>query len=116
MDISQCFGLNEFQLGVLWETIYGISFVGTEILFLGALIIGLSQLLGRNVILPSIAVYAFLHFRKPIPETIGSIFGSYTLGIIALKKKNLFGGIIIHMGVAIGMNALAILQHYKLMS
>ena len=106
------FGLNNTKLGITWEVIYAFSFIGTEILFRGAMVIGISKILGNNVILPAVAVYAFLHFGKPMPETIGSIFGGFILGVIALDKKNLLGGIMIHMGVAIGMDLLSLAQRY----
>lgn len=106
------FGLSEFKTTAIFESFYGFSFICVELLFRGALIIGLSKILGKEVILPMVTMYAFLHFGKPMAETIGSIFGSYILGVVALKKEHLFGGIIIHMGVALSMDLLAMLQHY----
>ncbi|MDB4835087.1 CPBP family intramembrane metalloprotease [Cyclobacteriaceae bacterium] len=113
--LNSPFGLSTFQIGIIYEFFYGMSFIATEVLFRGLLIIGLSKVLGKDVLLPAVAVYAFIHFGKPMPETIGSIFGGYILGVIALKKKHILGGIMIHMGVAISMDILAIAQHYKVM-
>ena len=109
------FHLNKTTLGVTWEIVYAFSFIGTEILFRGAMVIGISKILGKNVILPAVAVYAFLHFGKPIAETIGSIFGGFILSVIALEKKNLIGGVLIHMGVAIGMDILSLAQRHHWM-
>lgn len=47
-----------------------------------------------------VATYAFLHFGKPMTEAISSVFGGYILGIIFLYNRNVWGGVIIHMGVA----------------
>ena len=111
-SLNKPFGLNHLTTASFFELCYGFSFISVEVLFRGALIIGLTQLLGRNAILPMVSLYAFLHFGKPLPETIGSIFGAYILGTIALKKKHIFGGIIIHMGVALSMDFLAYFQYY----
>jgi hypothetical protein len=47
-----------------------------------------------------IATYCFLHFGKPISESISSVFGGYILGLIALNSRNIWGGVFIHVGVA----------------
>jgi hypothetical protein len=57
-----------------------------------------------------VVVYAFLHFGKPAGETISSIFGGYILGILAFQSRNIFGGLIAHLGVAWGMEYFAYLQ------
>ena len=106
------FKLNEFATATIFEICYGISFICVEILFRGAFVIGVAQLLGKNAILPMVSTYAFLHFGKPLAETIGSILGAYILGTIALNKKHILGGVIIHMGVALTMDLLAYFQYY----
>lgn len=113
--LNHPFGLNKTTLGISWEIIYAFSFIGTEILFRGAMVIGLSKVLGKNVILPAVAVYAFLHFGKPMAETIGSVFGGFILSVITLEKKNLIGGVLIHMGVAVGMDLLSLAHRYHWM-
>ena len=70
------------------------------------------KLLGKEAVLPMVSMYAFLHFGKPLGETIGSVFGGYILGVIALKKEHIFGGFIIHVGVAYLMEITAFWQHY----
>ena len=57
-----------------------------------------------------ITVYCFLHFGKPMGEAISSIFGGYILGILAYESRNIYGGLIAHLGVAWGMEYLAYLQ------
>ena len=71
----------------------------------------LSRYMGAGVIMPMVAVYAFLHFGKPMGETIGSIFGGTILGILAYYSRSILGGIIIHVGVAYLMEFTAFLQH-----
>ena len=69
-------------------------------------------LFGIDCIFSILTLYSFIHFGKPLVETIGSIFGGYILGVIALKKEHIFGGCIIHIGVAYLMELSALWQHY----
>lgn len=106
------FDLSPIQQSLIFELFYGVSFVCVELLFRGAFVIGLVHLLGKEVILPMVSMYAFLHFGKPLGETLGSIFGAYILGVLALNKKHILGGVIIHMGVALLMETAALYQYY----
>ncbi|MBC7923285.1 MAG: CPBP family intramembrane metalloprotease [Ferruginibacter sp.] len=93
-----------------FELAYGWDFVATELLFRGLLVIGLAQVLGNRAVLPMTVTYAFLHFGKPLGETIGSVFGGYILGVIALYSRNIWGGVALHLGVAWLMELAAFLQ------
>ena len=73
----------------------------------------MAKILGKDAVLPMVVTYAFLHFGKPLGETVGSIFGGYILGVIALRTKHIFGGCIIHIGVAYLMEVMALWQHYR---
>lgn len=106
------FGLEKWQSGGIYELFYGGDFITVEMIFRGALVIGMYKLLGKDCILPMISVYCFLHFGKPIGEAISSIFGGYVLGIIALNTKSIVGGSIVHMGIAWMMELFAYGQHY----
>ena len=106
------FGVNSRGPAVLFELAYGVNFIFLEWVFRGALVIGMAKFLGRNAILPMVATYAFLHFGKPLAETIAAVFGGYLLGIIAYYSRNIFAGCLIHIGVAYLMDVLAYLQYY----
>ncbi|PKK35679.1 hypothetical protein BWI96_15320 [Siphonobacter sp. SORGH_AS_0500] len=95
---------------LIFECCYGFDFISTELLIRGFLIIGMAQILGRGAVLPMVAVYACIHFGKPLGETIGSIFGGYILGILAYESRTIWGGIAIHLGVAWLMEMGAFLQ------
>ena len=92
---------------LIYESFYLVDFLNTELLFRGFLIIGLSKLMGKNVVLPMAATYAVLHFGKPMGETISSVFGGYILGVIALYSRNIWGGVFIHGGIAFFMEMFA---------
>jgi len=85
---------------LMYEIPYGSDFVSVEMFFRGFLIFAFYRYLGPYVVLPMIVTYCVLHFGKPLTESISSIFGGYILGIIALNHKSIWGGVIIHMGVA----------------
>jgi hypothetical protein len=106
------FGMGEAGMATGFEVAYGLNFVSLELLFRGAMILGMVHLLGKECVLPMVALYASIHFGKPLGECLGSIFGGYILGVFALYSKNIWGGTIIHIGVALFMEAGAYLQHY----
>ena len=100
----------EWLIVASFETMYGISFLVVELFFRGFLILVFMRYLGPYVVLPMVATYVFLHFGKPLGETISSAFGGYVLGILVYKTKNIWGGVVIHMGVALSMELVAYLQ------
>ena len=106
------FNLPQYATAGIFELVYGLDFIFVEWIYRGALVIGLAKIMGKDAILPMVSTYAFLHFGKPLGETIGSIFGGYILGIISLQTKNIIGGIYIHMGVAYLMETFAYLQSF----
>ena len=93
-----------------YEAAYGFDFITVELLFRGFMVIGMIELLGRNSILPMAATYCFLHFGKPPGEAISSVFGGYILGVIAYETKSIWGGIIVHLGIAWMMELIAFIQ------
>ena len=90
-----------------YELAYGSYFVWAEVIFRGFFGVGMYNSMGRHATIPMSGLYAFRHFNKPIGETISSVFGGYILGAIALRSGNIFGGAIIHGGIAIMMDILA---------
>jgi hypothetical protein len=94
----------------VYEFFYGMDFFNLELLFRGFMVIGLSQVLGKNAIVPMVTTYCFLHFGKPVGEQISSIVGGYLLGVIAFYTRGIWGGVIIHIGIAWLMELAAYLQ------
>lgn len=92
---------------IIFEFLYGADFLNVELLFRGFFVIGMSQVLGRNSIMPMVVIYCALHFGKPVGEAISAIFGGYVLGIIAYSTRSIWGGIFIHMGIAWLMELIA---------
>lgn len=108
------FGLPEWGRTLIFETAYSMDFVMTELFFRGALVIGLARLLGPKALLPMVAFYAAIHFGKPPLETLSSIFGGYILGVLAYQTKHIWGGVFVHIGIALTMEIMGNIQHYFL--
>jgi hypothetical protein len=106
-------GIHEWVAAGIYEISYGLDFITVEFLFRGFMIIGMTSLLGRSAILPMAATYCFIHFGKPPGEAISSIFGGVILGVIALETKSIWGGIMVHIGIAWMMELAAFLQKFK---
>lgn len=103
-------GVPEWITIMSYEIAYGLDFVTVEFLFRGFMVIGMSSILGRNAVLSMAVVYCFLHFGKPPGEAISSVIGGYILGVVALETKNIWGGVIVHMGIAWLMELIAFAQ------
>jgi hypothetical protein len=103
--------INKWFALVIYEPIYLLDFISIEWFFRGFLILGMVKNLGSKAILPMVALYVFFHIGKPTGEIIGSAFGGYVLGVISMYSKSIIGGIVIHIGVALLMDAMAILQN-----
>ena len=106
------FGLDKASMTAIYEFIYGTGYMMVELMFRGGFVIGMIAILGRHSILPMVSLYCFLHFGKPIGEAISSIFGGYILGIIAYRTRNIWGGVIIHLGIAWLMEVMGLFQFY----
>lgn len=92
---------------ILFETIYGMAFIYTEIFFRGFMIMAFAKYLGPQVIIPTAVFYMAIHFGKPLAETISSFFGGALLGYLSYHTKNIWGGIIVHLGIAWMMEIVA---------
>jgi membrane protease YdiL (CAAX protease family) len=92
--------VHEWVTAGIYELSYGANFITVEFLFRGFMVIGISQVLGRKAVLPMVAAYCFIHFGKPPVEAISSIVGGYILGVIALETQSIWGGVLVHVGIA----------------
>lgn len=105
-------GWSAFITYPVHEVCYALRFIGVELFFRGFLVIGLGRWLGRDAILPMVVLYALWHFGKPMPEALGSVFGGYILGVIAWESRCILGGTLVHMGIALMMNAAALWREW----
>ena len=119
-NANEFFAVPEWVTALIYEFCYGWDFVPTELLFRGFLVIGMSQssgsppgpgrVLGRGAVLPMVVWYCAIHFGRPLGEAVSSVFGGYLLGVLALSTRSIWGGLLIHIGVAWGMEVAAFLH------
>lgn len=88
----------------LWEVVYLLSFIAVEFFFRGFLIHGLKQRFGFSAVFVAMMPYCQVHFGKPLLETLGSIVAGVALGFFSLKSRSILPGVIVHAGVALGMD------------
>ncbi len=99
----------DWEVIVLWETIYLARFIALEFFFRGYLLFGLEKKFGTaNAIAISVIPYSIMHFAKPFPEAMGAIVAGAVLGIVALRTRSILGGAIIHCTIALSMDLLAL--------
>jgi membrane protease YdiL (CAAX protease family) len=91
-----------------WEVMYWAQFLSLEFFFRGVLLQGLRKAMGSNAIFVMIVPYNMIHYGKPMAETLGAIGAGLILGTLAMRTKSIWGGVIIHVGVATMMDMLAV--------
>ncbi len=90
---------------LLFELSYGSDFVSIELFFRGFLVIGIAKWVGKDAILPMACFYCTIHFGKPLGECISSYFGGLLLGIVSYHTRSIYGGLMVHLGIAWLMEA-----------
>ncbi len=103
-------GVEEWVTVIVYEIAYGLDFITVEYLFRGFFVIAMTTVLGRGSVLCMTVIYCFLHFGKPAGEAISSIFGGFILGVVAYETRSIWGGIIVHMGIAWMMELVAFIR------
>lgn len=90
---------------LLFELSYGTDFITIEFFFRGFLVLAFVKWAGKDAILPMACFYCSIHFGKPLGECISSYFGGLLLGIVVYNTRSVFGGLMVHLGIAWMMEA-----------
>jgi hypothetical protein len=85
---------------LLFELSYGSDFFGIEIFFRGFVVLAFIKWAGMDAILPMACFYCTIHFGKPLGECISSYFGGLLLGTVVYNTRSIYGGLIVHLGIA----------------
>lgn len=94
---------------VLWEAVYGLQFVCVEFFFRGFLLHGARSALGGWAAVAFTALpYCMLHFPKPFPEPLLALAMGMALGVMSLRTGSIWGGVAVHVSVAVTMDVLAL--------
>lgn len=114
MEIGYCsgsFGWADWKTIGIFELCYANDFLAVESMFRGAMVIGLCRWLGPRTVLPMAITYMCIHLGKPDLELCSSVIGGYILGTLAYRTQHLWGGIIIHLGIALLFEFLGICRY-----
>ena len=99
-SVARSLGISPWLPAAAYEFLYGLDFFNVELTFRGFFVIGMATVLGREAVVPMAVFYCTIHFGKPAVEAISSIFGGYILGAIAYQTRSIWGGVIVHIGLA----------------
>lgn len=111
IDFIEPFVHQTWGYKLLYEISYGIDFLTIETFFRGFLILAFARYAGKAAILPMAAFYCTIHFGKPLLECISSYMGGMILGVVVYHTKSIWGGLIIHLGIAWLMEAGGAIGH-----
>ena len=101
---------------IAWELAYGVQFFALEYLFRGVLLDGLRRWIGYGAVFVMVVPYCMLHFMKTSSESLGAIVAGIILGCLAMKYRSIWGGVLLHWGVAISMDLLSLAHRGQLPS
>ncbi len=85
---------------LLYELSYGSDFFTIELFFRGFVVLAFCKWVGKDAILPMATFYCTIHFGKPLGECISSFFGGIILGVVIYHTRTIFGGLMVHLGIA----------------
>ena len=97
-----------------WEALYLLQFACLEFFFRGFILNSLRPAIGANAIWVMCVPYLMIHFPKLWLEATGAILFGLFLGILALRSRSIWGGFLVHAGVAVGMDWTSLLVQNKL--
>ena len=95
---------------LIWWAFYAVQFVAIESFFRGFLVLGLADAFGMNAILIAMLPYLAIHFSKPPLEAVASIVGALIMGILALRSRSIWLGVVVHIVIAGTMDVSSLLQ------
>ncbi|MFT5083678.1 MAG: membrane protease YdiL (CAAX protease family) [Lentisphaeria bacterium] len=101
---------------IVWEFLYLLQFVCLEFFFRGFFLNALRPAVGANAIWIMCVPYLMIHFPKLWLEATGAILFGLFLGILALRSRSIWGGFLVHAGVALSMDISSLIKQGKIPS
>jgi membrane protease YdiL (CAAX protease family) len=97
-----------FPYFFVWELFYILQFFALEFFFRGFMVQGLKNRLGIYSVFVMMVPYCMIHFGKPLPECVGSIFAGVFLGFMSYRTNSIWLGAFLHICVALSMDLLSL--------
>lgn len=88
--------------------VYALQFLAVEFFFRGWMLFSLERRFGMAAIAVTVVPYCMIHFHKPLPEALGAVVAGMALGWMALRTRSIWGGLAVHVCVALGMDLLSL--------
>lgn len=95
---------------IAWEILYLLQFICVEFFFRGFILQACRPAFGVNAIFIMIVPYMMIHLPKLWLEATGSILFGLFLGVLALHTRSIWGGVLVHISIALSMDIAALLQ------
>ncbi|MDQ2076945.1 CPBP family intramembrane glutamic endopeptidase [Marinimicrobium sp. ABcell2] len=93
-----------------WQLLYMSQFVALEFFFRGYMVQALRPAMGANAVWVMCVPYLMIHFPKLWLEATGAILFGLFLGILAIRSMSIWGGVLVHIGIALTMDVAALLR------
>lgn len=104
----------EWRYLLIFELFYFSQFCFLEYFFRGYMLFELEKDFGVYAIFIMVIPYCMIHFQKPFLEAMAAIVAGTILGMIALRTRSIFYGVLIHCSVALSMDVAALLRKGQL--
>lgn len=95
---------------LVYEVVLFFYIVAWEFIWRGYMLFGLEKKFGYYAVFIQMIPFVILHNGKPLLEMLGAIPGGIFLGILALRTRSIFYGVIIHFSVMFFIDLYSILR------
>jgi membrane protease YdiL (CAAX protease family) len=99
---------------IIWELAYGLQFFALEFFFRAFLLESLRKSIGVASVMLMLMPYCMIHFAKTPAESAGSLVAGFVLGMMALRGRSIWGGVLLHWLIAIEMDVMSLWQKGEL--
>jgi membrane protease YdiL (CAAX protease family) len=97
-----------YRLFIAYELAYVAYFVAWEFFFRGWMLYGLLPTFGKaGAVLGPIAPFVLMHLGKSEPEALGSVVAGVALGLLSLRTRSIWYGVLVHATIAVWMDVLS---------
>ncbi len=95
----------------LFEVSLFIYIIAWEFIWRGYMLFGLEEKFGYYAVFIQMIPFVILHNGKPVAETFGAIAGAIILGMLALRTRSFYYGVIIHFVTVFFTDLISILRY-----
>ncbi|MCB9523300.1 MAG: CPBP family intramembrane metalloprotease [Myxococcales bacterium] len=99
---------------LLWELAYGVQFAALEFFFRGFLLETQRRWAGLGAVFIMLLPYCMVHFQKTAAESLGSLAAGLVLGVLAMRWRSVWGGVMVHWLIAIAMDVASLVRQSRL--